>query len=437
MQVAQSVRMGGGAGLINSAANILASIEADPLKALVITDVGGMVLPRSWIEYKERGVISANETFFREIAATFTNCLISGWFGLLALLGFKAYRNNPKGMNFKAHIDAKSLDAFGRIVREVLRKPHVQSAQDVQRDFLKTVLGRLKSTDVIPNLPEFREYFPAGGKLEQNAVSRLVNRYLGKVKGYPHHAFANIEQRVVAKMKLPEYREEIQSAIAEARQKFMAQHGEGKLISFKRALLKGAELVAERQAAERQKARIRQEITRGIRQSEGRFLDSVYKLAIHQGKLSDEVFLLDGANNPVKGYGIRTTKDMLGKIKYFMEEFLNRSLANPTTGVVGDGPLNKAHVRRTLFTESGANWLQKKIIPNAKDGLLAYAYKRKNFIVFPAIAMTIFLGCLTVIVNNWLTRRKTGGETYFPGEKALMEKELGKTGAKSATGVRV
>lgn len=60
----------------------LRTLDTNDMANAVLIDLGAMVLPRSYYDYKHRNEDAGFETFFREISGTFINCLSAG---LLAL----------------------------------------------------------------------------------------------------------------------------------------------------------------------------------------------------------------------------------------------------------------------------------------------------------------------------------------------------------------
>lgn len=422
------MRFANAGSVLNSVSKVMSSLEADPIKALVVSDLGGMVLPRTAIEGAKRGIIPAQETFFREITGTVTNTFLAGWLGFLAAWGLSAQRANPKAMNMKAWIDSGTLEAFGKVTQELLENRNIQTAAQLREGFLKAVLGRMESTDNVWRLPQFKEALKdtANGRLNDNTLKTLVDRFMRGGSRGAHHAF-NVEEQVMQTLKQPEYRQEIKTAAEALEEKFIQAQGNQPLSRLQQVALKNKQIGLERSLIARQKQEIRKEITRRIRTEEKRFLQEMADIAVKRGKLTDEVFLLDAKGKPLESLGPQPLNGMLRKTKHYMEEFLNRALTHESTGKMPAGPLNKALVKQRMFGRTGKSWMERYLYPQMKDGLLPYAYKFKNFTVLLPVLVTIGIGCSMVLINNYITRRKTGAN-YFPGEQALLEKGLGKGG---------
>ncbi len=415
-------RQGVGAnhGIMPYFQNAMSAIESDPIKGLIISDVGGMVLPRTAIEAAKRGAVPARETFFREVTGTITNTFLAGWLGFIAATAFLLKRVNAKAMNFRAWIDSETLNSFGDIVKEVARRPDVKTVESLREEFLKTVFSRLESTDNIPNLKEYRFLFPNGGRMGERNAQRLAAQYLGREStGFPQRVF-NVEKRVADKIRLPQYCEAIDEAVKAAYKRFAGLRGGAQSLSnLQSQLWQKTAFKVKREAFEKQKHFIRMLETQRIQKEEKFFLDRAYRYA--KGVLTDQLFLVGPDQKPIAGMGVRNLQELLRKTKYFMEEYLNRALADPITGEISNKTLDKGLLHRRLFAKGGKTWFQKNVLPHVDDGLFSFAYKSKYFIVLLPVVLTVGLGCTMVVVNNWLTRRKLGNDS-FPGELALMDK---------------
>ena len=89
---------------------------------LLVTDVGGMGLPRTTLEAINRGPDAARENFIRDFSGTFFNMFALGLFSrmMLKLFGDRVGALNPQGVNARAWIDAELMSRFGETYREVL-----------------------------------------------------------------------------------------------------------------------------------------------------------------------------------------------------------------------------------------------------------------------------------------------------------------------------
>ncbi len=407
-------------------------IENDKIVELVISDLLAMVLPRTWIEYMKRGIDSARETFFRESSGTVTNTFLAGWVGLGATMAFQMSRANPKGMSYKAWIDTPVLNAFAHITDDLLKKPGIDTPDKLRQEFIKTFLSRLESTDNIHNFGRYKKHFAnTHGKLGAAQLEELVAHYLGKTpseNGKRHHAF-NIEETVAKRLKDPANRHKLSSILAKVKDDVLHKHPQG-----------NTKLLSRLQGEAREKFynELRRAVTQEVRASEKHFIDMLYDVATREG-LTDRVnFKFDTRQrHPKTGrlvtktldVGVRSTRELLEKAKYFMEEYLNRALVEAHKPDGNDlskvASLNRQLLRSKLFQKQGASWLQKHLFPNVKDGLIPYSYKSKFFIVLFPVALVTSIGCSMVLVNNWITQKKHQGKKFFPGEVALMNEIKG------------
>jgi hypothetical protein len=416
-------------GLVASIGRGMSYLEADPIKALVVSDLGGMVVPRTGIEWHKRGITPARETFFREITGTVTNTFLAGWLGLAAVWAFAIKRANPKGVDFQSWVDSKTLNTFGKITDNILTSGKAKSAQEVREKFLETVLGRLKSTDAVPEALESIEqfkgrgygaFFPNKGKLGSDATRGLVDRFMGKhYAEYPY----NIEEAIAKGLKSKVYQDEMCEALAAVRHQTLEANGFKPLSGLQQKLLRRLETSETGRILADQTRRLRMMETQKVRELEATFIERVYNFAVKHGKLSDELFLLDEAGKPMESLGIKGTKDMFRSLGAYLK-ILDRGLANPETGVIAKDALWVDGIRQRLFGTVKGNWIQRNLMPNVQDGLLPYIFKSKYFIVLAPLLATIAVGSAMVYVNNAITRNKTGGN-YFPGAKALMDQERG------------
>lgn len=404
--------VGSGTPLIQK---LMAPIQASKFKELVITDVGALVTPNTTIELYKRGIAPGREEGINQTAGLLTNTFLAGWLGYICLLSF-GMMANPKGMDLKTGIDTNLLEAFGKITDEVLATSKSLTPQQLREKFLQAALSRLKSTANIP--AQFSQYFHGKaleGMLDEPHIQYLTDRFLGRktAEGFYAHQAYNVEELIAERIRQPEIREEMNQAIRARYAKVQEKVKKGKI----NAVQAGRELAYINQT-ERTKLiqRYRKIITRNIRANEKEFLKRLGEYAIQKGQLIDTVFLLDSQGKPFMGP--RATADILRKLKYFMEEFLNRALSE--TGAIRKNAVNHSALRQSLFDWGGENWLRKKFVPSAYEGLLPYAYKFKYRTVLLPLLITIGLGCSAVLFNFWITRRRSGGKG-FPGEEVFKE----------------
>jgi len=407
-------------------------LEENTQLGLVFTDLAGMTIPRTTIEWKKRGAFCGQETFFREFTCVLANTFMTGWLGNLAYRFLRSPYLNPLGMDHKAWIDAKSLSAYQDVLKELMASSKINSSLQLQKAFLQTVFQRLQSTDAIAKLSsqelknlgvfDFSHYFPDKGMFSKAHVDQLVETYLhgypssGKDNSFTQRAF-NVEELVHNRIKDTVYQHEVDKAVHKATAKFLEERP-AKLSANEKMLLSFIQTDARSKALEEQKLAVRRLIRRGIFIQEKPFMKALYDFAVTEGKMSDHVSLLDAKGGRLVS---QSMSDWLSKTKYFMEEFLNRTLADPTSGRIPAKTLPLDRIKRQLLAKQKGVWAF--VSPKASDDLLTYAYRSKFFIsVIPLAIMTSF-GFSMVYINNWLTRRRTGGRIFFPGEEALLEQE--------------
>lgn len=171
-------------GVGRLAVGLVESIDSNKLTELVVTDVGAMVIPRTVIEYKQRGSDAGRETLIREVSGTVANCFLSGWMGAWALKLLKnptswlGKRLNALGMRHDAWIQNKHLTRFGEEYARILQDETIQTSEDAMRAWARQLLDGLESTDGLAKMEAFQKLSESPARLTGSAKERLMSLLL-------------------------------------------------------------------------------------------------------------------------------------------------------------------------------------------------------------------------------------------------------------------
>ncbi|MCA9807250.1 MAG: hypothetical protein KC476_04775 [Cyanobacteria bacterium HKST-UBA06] len=423
MQASTQTKFRGlGSVIMKPVAWLMPLIEGNENTKLAVTDLGAMVIPRTSAELVHRGPEMGFETIFREINTTL-NIYMIGWLGALSMAVLSLPRINPKAMSLKGWINANTLKAFGDLAHETLveARQTPMSADEIQRSFLSKALNRIESTDQIAKMPFFKKYFPHQGKLDPAVRDELINRYQG---GPPannaierlqnQHRAYNIEAEVSKLLRNEQGGEPLLAQMIAEQKEKMGLSAKDKLPEKTMVAMRNR----FRQQLADTRLEMRQMVTRKLRREEKPFLDALHKLVIEKGGLSSELFMLNDHGVPIIKTGGIPTRRYLAEVKYFMEEFLNRALANPSTGRISRnklGPRSLRLVTKRLGLNEASSWAM-GLIPRPTDSLINYAFKTHRLMTLGAVGLVTGLAVSVVYINNAMTRKRHGGVRYFPGE---------------------
>ncbi len=407
-------------------------VDSNPLTQLLVTDLGGMVLPRTGLELYERGPDMGRETFIREITGTLSNVFLAGWVGLLALLTWNGkllnnrfFRTNKLGINTGAWINARSMDTYGRLFADSLNNPALQTPAAVRRHFVETLLTNMRATDGYqadkafsggiealkdkhPEIAGRMEKLALGslreGRLSPEVVSQLADML--SPSDDVHRGVYNIEKQIAQFRKLngrygPILKQAEALRLSDDLLKTLPEtHGRRlALLQVLDPLVKSERIALSRQAMKSMKP----------------FLNELTETAVRHG-LSGEIHVLDEAGNAaLKNRSLSTT---LQEVKFFLEQYADRVLVDPKTGELGNTPMTEAF-RRDVMNKlygRGGNGLLAKFLPTAKDGLITFTRKSKTWLTMIPYALAIVFSISVAFLNNWLTERKHGGKVFFPGD---------------------
>lgn len=162
----------------DTAAKLAGIIDENWILNAASIDTFGMCLPRTGMEASMRPPghrrDAAIETATREFSGLFLNTVAAGWlsYATLQMLGNSINFYNPKGVPGKAWISADSMQAFGTIYEDILKKPHIKTAQEARQLFVKTMLTSMASSDRRTGLIGVLK---AAESLEPEARSRFLH----------------------------------------------------------------------------------------------------------------------------------------------------------------------------------------------------------------------------------------------------------------------
>lgn len=330
--------------------------------SLIVTDVGGMGIPRTTTEYIKRGPDAARENFIRDFSGTFFNMFVIGIFSqaLLKLWGGKKSILNPKGMQHSRWINAEAADAFGQIALDVLRKETTSS--NFRDQFYGAVIRSLHSSDVskAPYMME-QALSGSGHTMQKSPSDTLVKLFREAAQGTPA-TFDPPKWHQKLKGKLPDFTPPTDNSLLT---KIDTEAKLNRLLS--------------------------------------RQVDLTYKL--NYGPDAGKTITLAS----------RGRQSLLKQLHYFDEQVLGRALQEAEQYAQMPGQYWNEGMAKALYAPRQSGLLA-KIFPRAKDGLIDYVVKSKRWFTILPLILTISSAVSIAFLNNYLTKRKNGGKNYFPGE---------------------
>jgi hypothetical protein len=194
-------RFGMGQAVAQGIQSMMAPINNSRLLELFISDFLGMTFPRTYIETKMRGFETGRETLLRELVGGLTPVYVCGWAGAAAILGLERMPFNPKKMSFRAWIDASMLEHLGDVTAKHLATS--KTSLDLKKRVIQDVVGRLRTTDRIATIAEYKPYFKHlqnTQALSQSTVETMSNRLLRfKLPDYTPGQFMTSEHKLLQK----------------------------------------------------------------------------------------------------------------------------------------------------------------------------------------------------------------------------------------------
>jgi hypothetical protein len=397
--------------------SIMNPINSNKMVELAISDVMGMVVPRTIIDGSKRGVDSAREVFLREIMGTFILVYLSGSLLSTQLKFLDTPATNPKAMSLKAWIDTPLLEHFGKVTNQLL--PKVKNTKELQQKFLETILGQLSSTDGAWKLPEYKSLFPSQGKLLPEIKKLITDTLMGRTQ-LPLGQLGNVDAEVKYFINQADYHK---AAIAQLHQveteKFLSSRGVQQLYQLsdrQKQRLSQIHRFREKELITKQSQNIRRLMTKGIRESEKPLIEYLTNAAVSSGGLSEKVILKNGRAQFFQ-LGQRSVEEVIRKLNYYLQEFMYPALTQngkPMEQALTD--LSRSRIRYNLFHNNGTSWLSKNFLVSKADGLIPYIYKMRRSMVAACLLLTFSFSYGFTYFNNWVTQRKYKGARFFPGE---------------------
>lgn len=439
-------------GVVDGLANAVGILDSNRLIELVSTDIIGMCLPRTAIEAGMRPpgyrLDAARETAIREFAGLIGNVFVVGWLShlLLKAVGGKLHAYNPQGIPAKAWLNAESLHAFGTLYDQVLAQNPASPAAS-RRQFIDRVLHGLVSADQplrqasllkgVATLP-----LPAqAAYLTQLVTDHLpaadAQTVLKQLRLLPtDERIAHLRQALETQTRPGRLSDQARQALQDAFQ--LAPKGAETQLNTQRLNQRAEQLtqealahakpklerqaqqtgrpLAELEASFRQKAFMQNRLKlslSALKHHHPAFTKHVDQLALH-GNLTDTIHLTQADGTVLARNQKRAT--LLNELKHFLEQYVDRAhhgLEQPQRTLSADW---QQTVRERLFAQSRqTGWLQ-RLWPQIDDGLIASTFKSKTLYTWTPLVLASMLSIGVAFYNNWLTQKKHGGQSFFPGD---------------------
>jgi hypothetical protein len=404
-------------GLGEAASWIVEKIDSSKAIELVTTDVLGMVLPRTGIEYGKRGPDAGRETLIRELAGTVFNVFLIGWIGsaLLKVYNNRSASMNPLGLHTGAWINAKALKAFSQVFQDALKE--AKTPAEAREKFVEKMLRSFRATDghLLPEAAQMLKQVDATLATEVDKILAAGAKD-GKLS----------DQAVNALKKLFQHSDN--AAIGTTHLEAMAQQFERTLRTDPVHVGRYSEEEIAKKVAQ---FRLTQSASLVGSTQEKALLDAMVRTASETGKLSEEVILktLDAQGQEKTLLGARNLRTTLQEMKYFLEQYIDRAMGSPAADAALKTRSKTAVdswrelVTKELMGPGETNFLGKigRYLPffgtPAKEmGLIPYTYRSRWFLTLLPLVLTIGVSVSVSYLNNWLTQRKHGGKVFFPGE---------------------
>lgn len=444
---------------MDATSRLVGIIDANRTIELATTDLFGMTLVRTLIEWFQRGPDAGRETIIRETMGMLCNVFVAGWLSLLMLrmLGRKLGWYNPQGIASKAWINARHMEAFGNMYKNILQdkaNPVVNPIEARQR-FIQQVLTGLSSTDRsvrqfgLPHSaeslsPEARvkylhelakDVMPEGEhqKLAESVKALSLEEQATRIKEAYQHADngklsrKSLEALTAAFQHKPTGATTVRGtnafddmAMAEVQEAKARMEAEAKRLN--RPLSEALKHFDEKK--EFMKARLRLSMA-DLEGTESEFIKAVKNIAT-SGKLTSTV-QLHGPNGELllKEAGRDT---LFGELKHFLEQFVDRA----NHGITDYHGGSRTNVLDKLFGESKRTGLFAKLLPQFDEGLLRSAIKAKTAYTWIPLVGTVLLGMASGFGINWLSKKLHGGEVFFFGDGG----PSGKTSSQPVAGTK-
>ena len=384
-------------------ANLAQKIDTNRILELTVTDVGGMVLPRTAIEYNKRGPDMGRETLIREISGTLVNVFFAGWLGTLGFMLFNSntvhrmLRLNPLGVHTGAWINAKSLQVFGEQFEDALKAG--KTPAQVREKWIDSILDSIVAQDA-----------HVGHTSLHNALDKVSSAPLRQA------LHASVEGAIPQSGRLTPKAKKMLKQILTGQnspwagvvntQEAIARFASEETARLKANGLSGEVLNHALESAVRSK---RIEMSAAVMKAEAPVLEALEKAAL-QGGLSEKIHLLAGDRAVLSD---KALKPFFQEVKAFLEQYMDRVLVD-SQGKITNRVLHAAEKGRMSALMNGST-----VLPGLKKaimGLIPYTYKVKRWVSAVAVFTTLVVGFSVAFFNNWLTKKKHGGLVFSPAE---------------------
>lgn len=358
-------------GLLDGLAYGAQVVDSHKLLNLMTLDVGGMVLPRSFLEYRERGADMGRETFIREAVGTLCMVFLAGWTGWMARQAFNRTQA-ARGAQVAPWINWRSMEHYSRLLDTALGE--AASPQEARTRFVRSALQSLHSSDAAI----------APGVI-RGALAGVENATL-------REALLGQDRQIARKTLSPQAVDDLAAMLAPSHS---PEKGVYQIAA--RIAQQGLPPTSSQWAA----------LSRESAHHAGAIATTLAQRAQADG-LSATIHAVDATGQPfLKGRNLSTT---LGELRTFLEQYADRALADPHRGEILAQPLDeaeRARIRAALFARGASR---------AEDGLVTLARRNRRWLTMLPLGLTVLIAASVAFLNNWLTQKKHHGEVFFPGE---------------------
>lgn len=384
------------------------ALENNKTLELAVLDWGSMVLPRTYIETKERGALMGQETFLREMAGNITIVYLAGWLGTAAALVYNKLPGfNAAGLTSKAFMNLDNFTAFAGLAKQSIAAQGEQLTQLTPTALRQQVATRFVDSlqdEFVHTWPErhqqaFSSLAAQGSEARAKARQQLI-QLLSETKNGPHAGPYGIEQ-ALGKTKLPEG---------------LTEKAEGKALQ-----------------------KVRHQLTDVALKAEGVLSQKLEDAALGMG-LTEKITLKGSHPLTQKPLHLadRDLKELLLQMKRFMEHGLDRSMADVARKHSRNfdfelplGKLTHSHTSHELTQQldkvlvgTATHWASPaKYFPKVGDSLLHAIEKQKLWCTGAALLLTTITAVGATFFNAYRTKQKLHGSSVYPGDEnyALMQ----------------
>lgn len=356
--------------VISSVVTLVGKMQQNPVAELIATDVVGMVLPRTYLEWKERGTDMGIETFIREASGTVSIVFLSSWLATLnmgianQLAKSREKRALAQGVpriNWRhSHIAGPTLAMLGNQFNVALQNSQGKSVEHLKAHFFDSVLQRLQSNSI-----------------------NLADQLITGIEGNTLNPAQRIDHVAMAK---------------------------GVLTPTQRHHL--VDLLVSTSQHPNQPA---------TRQARKKALNQAIDFAVgHQSHLTETatIWLDPKANKAIRGKNVGILlNDTLNFWQQYVDDIALKESSNHLDHDKNISAKFINGVSERLMGKASTHkpGLWQRLFPNIKQGVLPYVLNKRNFHVAIPFSLSIALSVGVAFFNNWLTKRRHHGVVHFPG----------------------